>query len=150
MKAQAGLRVARRLMRYGVTGGAAAIVDLGGFVLLLQMAVATAPAAALSFCIAAIFNFLLSSRYAFGHRLEGRRFPLFFLGAVAGCAVNTGLTLVFVELFGLPPAVAKTGGIGIAFLFNFAINAWIIFPDQQTEAHAGLSDTNDTVDAPTP
>ena len=84
--------VVAKFARYLLTGGAAAVVDVGGFALLHVAGVAPLPAAAASFAVAAVVNYLLTSRFVFHHRGLGWRFPLFLLGALVGLFVNVGVT----------------------------------------------------------
>ena len=121
------LAVLSKLVRYGVTGGIAAIVDAGGFALLLEAGLAVAAAGTASFCAAALVNYGLSSRFVFARSATPRGFALFFVAALIGLAVNLGVTLAGVYLVGLPPIVAKIAGIGIAFLVNFALNLLVVF-----------------------
>ncbi len=114
-----------KLLRYGVTGGIAAIVDAGGFALLIGLGIAAAGTA--SFCVAALVNYLLSSRFVFASGRSAQGFALFFVTALLGLAVNLGVTLAGVYLAGLPPLLAKIAGIGTAFLVNFALNLRFVF-----------------------
>lgn len=116
-----------KLVRYGVTGGIAAIVDAGGFALLLRAGLSVAAAGTLSFCIAALVNYGLSSRFVFDRGASAQGFAKFFVVALLGLAVNLGVTLAGVYWVGLPPVVAKIVGIGTAFLVNFALNLLIVF-----------------------
>lgn len=119
--------VLSKLVRYGVTGGIAAIVDAGGFALLLAAGLAVAVAGTLSFCAAAVVNYALSSRFVFAHGASARGFALFFVAALIGLSVNLGVTLLGVYAVGLPPIVAKILGIGTAFLVNFGLNLLVVF-----------------------
>jgi putative flippase GtrA len=119
--------VLTKLVRYGVTGGVAAIMDAGGFALLLEAGLAVAAAGTLSFCIAALVNYGLSSRFVFARSATAQGFALFFTAALIGLSVNLGVTLLGVYWSGLPPIVAKIVGIGTAFLVNFALNLLVVF-----------------------
>ena len=119
--------VLSKLVRYGVTGGIAAIVDAGGFALLLGAGLAVWVAGTLSFCIAALVNYGLSSRFVFARNATAQGFALFFVAALIGLSVNLGVTLAGVYLAGLAPIVAKIVGIGTAFLVNFALNLLVVF-----------------------
>jgi len=116
-----------KLLRYGMTGGIAAIVDAGGFALLIWLGLAIAPAATVSFCVAALVNYGLTSRFVFGQGKSARGFVFFFAVALIGLAINVGVTSAGAYWIGLPPIVAKIAGIGSAFLVNFALNAFIVF-----------------------
>jgi putative flippase GtrA len=116
-----------KLLRYGVTGGIAAIVDAGGFALLLHAGLSVVMAGCLSFCIAALVNYRLSSRFVFDSQASLRGFASFLAAALVGLAVNVGVTLVGVFSLGLPPIAGKLMGIGIAFIVNFLINLRFVF-----------------------
>lgn len=120
-------RLSAQAMRYVMTGGTAAFVDAGGFYLLHRGGLATASAAALSFCVAAAVNYSLTSRFVFHTALSSRRFLGFILLALVGLIVNVGLTLLFITEADMPPLVAKVGATGFAFVINFALNAGIVF-----------------------
>jgi putative flippase GtrA len=116
-----------KFSRYFLTGGVAAIVDAGGFAALYYLGIATPIAAAASFTLAAVVNFLLTARFVFGQRPTGRAFTLFSLAALIGLTVNVGVTIAAVELLGLPPMVAKVAGIGASFSVNFLLNLLVVF-----------------------
>ncbi len=119
--------VLSKLVRYGVTGGIAAVVDAGGFALLLETGLAVWIAGTLSFCLAALVNYGLSSRFVFARGATAQGFALFFVAALIGLSVNLGVTLAGVYLAGLAPVLAKIVGIGTAFLVNFALNLLVVF-----------------------
>lgn len=114
-----------RFFRYVLVGGAAAVIDLGGFVVLNGAGIPLAAAAAASFAIAAVFNFLLSSLIVFRTRPRWRQFLLFATFALIGLTVNTGTTLL--AALWCPDVLAKVVGIGTAFLANFWMNHTIVF-----------------------
>jgi putative flippase GtrA len=116
-----------KLLRYGMTGGIAAVVDAGGFALLVRAGLAIAASGTVSFCVAALVNYWLTSRFVFAQGKSAAGFLFFFAVAVIGLAINMGVTLAGIYWLGLPPIVAKITGIGTAFLVNFALNAGIVF-----------------------
>lgn len=120
-------RISAQALRYVMTGGTAAFIDAGGFYLLHRAGLATAAAAALSFCVAAAVNYSLTSRFVFHTALSSRRLLLFFLFALVGLIVNVALTMLFIIAADMPPLVAKVVAIGFAFAINFALNAGIVF-----------------------
>ena len=117
-----------KFLRYLLAGGFAAIVDLSAFMLLLSLGIPLAASAALAFVIAAVVNFTLSSRHVFDDRIQCRRFPLFLFFAICGMTINTAVTVFSADPIGAPAPLAKILGIGVAFLFNFSVNALIVFP----------------------
>lgn len=117
-----------KLGRYFCTAGVAAIVDAGGFALLTGLGhMPVPPSASLSFAVAAVANYLLSSRFAFHARPSWAGLARFLIGALGGFAINVGVTVACSSMLGLPAMLAKLVGIGIAFLANFAINLRFVF-----------------------
>jgi putative flippase GtrA len=124
--------VLTKFARYFLTAGVAAIVDAGGFAFLYGFGVATLPAAAASFGLAAIVNFLLTARFVFGKKATARGFTEFLLAALVGLTVNVGVTVATAEILGLPAVIAKVVGIGTAFSINFLVNWLIVFRNKGT------------------
>jgi putative flippase GtrA len=116
-----------RFLQYGVTGGIAAVVDAGGFVLLVHAKLSIVVASCLSFCVAALVNYNLTSRFVFNRKASLRGFAQFMAAALIGLTVNIGVTFMGCSRWGLPPLAAKLMGIGIAFIVNFLINLRIVF-----------------------
>ena len=116
-----------RFLQYGLTGGIAAVVDAGGFVLLVNAKLSIVVASCLSFCIAALVNYNLTSQFVFDREATVRGFASFLIAALIGLTVNIGVTFMGVFMMGLPPLAAKLMGIAIAFIVNFLINLRIVF-----------------------
>lgn len=118
---------AHKLFRYFLTGGTAAVVDVGGFAILRFLGMPIPLCAVVSFCAAAVVNFLLSSRYVFHRPPTVRGFCLFFVAALGGLLINVSVTVVGSLYLHLLPELAKILGAGCAFLCNFWINQRIVF-----------------------
>ena len=116
-----------KLLKYAVTGGVAAVIDAGGFALLVMAKMSIPVAACLSFCIAAFANYSLTTRFVFNRRASLQSFGYFMATALIGLSVNISVTLMGVFTLGLPPLAAKLSGIAIAFLVNFLLNRHIVF-----------------------
>jgi putative flippase GtrA len=116
-----------KLLRYGVTGGIAAVVDAGGFALLVSAKLGIFAAGCLSFCIAALVNYSLTSRFAFNREATLRGLAAFTAAALIGLMVNVAVTLLGVFTMGLAPLAAKLMGTGTAFIVNFLINLRFVF-----------------------
>jgi putative flippase GtrA len=116
-----------RLLQYAVTGGVAAVIDAGGFVLLVNAKLNIIAAGCLSFCIAALVNYALTSQFVFNREATLRGFAPFMAGALVGLTVNVSITSMGMFLAGLPALAAKLVGIAIAFIVNFLINTHIVF-----------------------
>jgi putative flippase GtrA len=116
-----------QLSRYLLTGGAAAVVDIGGFAFLSAIHVPVILAAACSFLMATVVNFFLSARWVFGGPTNLQTYVLFVSGAMFGAFVNVTLTTVSITNLDLPRVVAKTAAVAMTFMFNFWINALVVF-----------------------
>lgn len=116
-----------KLFRYFLTAGTASVVDIGGFALLCLLPIPIAVSAIASFCVAAVVNYMLSSRHVFNAVPTLRGFWVFLLAAIGGLLVNVSVTLLGTEYLGLMPVLAKIAGVGTAFLLNFWVNAKLVF-----------------------
>ena len=116
-----------KLVGYFFTAGTAAVVDVGGFVLLTHWGLPILASATASFLLAAVVNYLLSSRFVFCAPVSGRGFLLFASAALVGLGVNVGITYVAATYLRLLPALAKIVGVGTAFLVNYTVNAKLVF-----------------------
>jgi putative flippase GtrA len=121
------VRYGRQALRYLFTGGATAVVDIGGFAMLSHVRMPVVPAAACSFLVALFVNFLLTSRWVFQAPVTSQRFALFAVAACLGAVVNVTTTSAWVIYAGLPWTVAKTIAVSLTFLLNFWINARFVF-----------------------
>lgn len=121
------LLVLTKLWRYFLTGGVAALIDLGLFLLLISSLLPIEAAAVGSFLVAALANYVLTSRFVFGFGLSSRRFFSFLGAAACGLLVNVGVTLAGASLLGMSLWAAKLLGIASAFFANFALNIGIVF-----------------------
>ncbi|MFM9848482.1 MAG: GtrA family protein [Hyphomicrobiaceae bacterium] len=110
-----------------MTGVVAAIVDAGGFVLLVNAKLNIVAAGCLSFCIAALVNYALTSQFVFNREATLRRFASFMAGALIGLTVNVSIMFMSMSMLGVPPFAAKLIGIAVAFIVNFLINLHIVF-----------------------
>ena len=122
------MKLATQILKYGATAGCAAVVDLGLFWVINGFGVKVLVAAALSFLIATVVNYLLSARYVFAAgalSIEG--YVRFLAGASVGFLVNVGVTWAAHGVFEVVPILAKAIGIGIAFFANFALNKMFVF-----------------------
>lgn len=118
----------RQAGAYAVVGGMAAVVDIGLFSVLVGPTGQVLASAVMSFLVAAVVNYLLSSAWVYRRNWRSwRRALAFLLFATVGLCVNAGVTLGLVSAFGLPPTLAKTGGVAVAFGANFLMNTFVVF-----------------------
>jgi putative flippase GtrA len=118
----------RQAIGYGMTGGLAAVVDIGGFHLLAPHFAGVLAPAILSFLVAAVVNYTLSSAKVYGRDWRSaRRAALFLLFACVGLAINASVTWTLATTLPIPATLAKVGGVGVAFVANFLMNTFIVF-----------------------
>lgn len=118
----------RQALGYLLTGGIAAVVDIGGFHLLATTLGGVLLPAIGSFVVAAVVNYLLSSAWVFRRDWRSlRRAGMFVLFAGVGLAVNASTTWALAAALPIAPTLAKVGGVGLAFMVNFLMNALVVF-----------------------
>ena len=115
------------MARYALTGGVAAVVDVGGFACLSLVAMPTLPAATCSFLGATAVNFVLTSRFVFQTQVILKRYVSFLTGSLLSLLVNVVLTSVGEILFSVPRIEAKTVAVGVTFFLSFWINSRLVF-----------------------
>ena len=117
-----------RVLRYALSGGLAAVVDIGGFALLALALPGVLLPAMLSFLLAAAVNYRASAGWVFGQDWhDGRRAARFLVAASGGLAVNAGATALLAASVQTPPLAAKVAGVGLAFGVNFLLQAYWAF-----------------------
>lgn len=127
LTAGVALSTVMRLSRYVLTGGAAAVVDIGGFAILSGIQVPLVSAAVSSFVLATGVNFFLTARWVFYAPATLRGYMLFLSGATFGALVNVALTTAGAIALGWPRPVAKAIAVAVTFLLNFGVNALVVF-----------------------
>ena len=120
------------IVRYFLVGGAAALVDLAVFSLLVKgLHQPWFEAALVSFCFSTMVNYLLSIRFVFqsGSRFVRRHheFGGVVLISLAGLAVNQAVLWLLIERQNLDPLVAKVVGIGVVFFWNYGARKYFLF-----------------------
>lgn len=121
-------RLARQASGYLVTGGLAAVVDIGGFHLLAPRLEGVLLPAVLSFVFAAMVNYMLSSVWVYQRDWRSvRRAGMFLLFGAIGLTINAGATWALAGSLPIGPTLAKVGGVAIAFVANFLMNTFIVF-----------------------
>ena len=112
-----------QLMRFGLVGIAATLLDYALLVLLTEVfSVPYMVSATISFSVSLVFNYLASMRYVFAHREEvsrSREFIIFVVLSLIGLAINNGCLWLGVELMGIDYRITKLGAIVIVMAWNF-------------------------------
>jgi putative flippase GtrA len=121
----------KRIARYFLVGGAAALVDIGLFMLFAgYFAMPYLRVAAGSFIVATLVNYLLSVRFVF---VSGQRFgkrweiALVYLVSAIGLGINQAILAVAVEVAATGLLAAKLTATGIVFFWNYFARRLLIF-----------------------
>lgn len=112
-----------QIMKFGVVGVIAFIIDYGLLALLTEVFGANyLISATISFTASVIFNYLASMRYVFTHK-EGmsrrREFVIFVALSAAGLVINNACMWAGVELLGVHYLITKIGATFIVMVWNF-------------------------------
>lgn len=120
-----------RLFRYGLVGGAAFAVDFGLLALLTELCgLPYQLSAALSFVAGLTANYLMSVRWVFNAKTEGRAaricdFVLFALVGIVGLGLNAFILWLFTEVVGLYYLLSKIVSTIVVFFWNFFARQFI-------------------------
>ncbi len=118
--------------RYIAVSGAALAIDMGVFLMLIEVGMTPAIASGLSYLVGMIAHWFLSSRLVFGAYLaqagagRGKQQGLFFASAIAGLSI----TMAIVGLgdgFGLDPRLAKLLAVAVSFNATYLMRRKIVF-----------------------
>ena len=119
-------KLIEQILKFGVVGALAFLVDYGVLMLLSQVfGVDPVLAAGISFCISVIFNYLASMRYVFTHRddmSKTREFVLFIVLSIVGLIINEIIMWLGTRAFGssgLAVTVVKVVATAVVMVWNF-------------------------------
>jgi putative flippase GtrA len=123
-----------QLIRFGIAGGLSTIIYLAVFlplthwVFLGAKAVYAVPPA---FAVAVTAGYFMHSRWSFkghGTREPGGHQQLKFVAVQgSGVALNALVTWIGTAHFGFPAWVTVLPAVGLATIFTFILNRWLVF-----------------------
>ncbi len=97
-------KLIEQFMKFGIVGAIAFVIDYVLLILLSQtLGVDPVLAAAISFVVSLIFNYLASMKYVFKRREDmsrRREFAIFCILSVIGLGINEAIIFAGVEMFG--------------------------------------------------
>jgi putative flippase GtrA len=121
----------KMVLKYGISGGVAVLVQMGTLVLLVERAgMEHLPAAAVAFIVSAFVAFAFQKFWTFrDHSLSRGHFQMASYLALAGVAFLLTMLLMylFVDLLGLWYVLAQIVTIGLVTIVTFLTNKNIIF-----------------------
>lgn len=121
-----------RLIRYFLASVGALAIDMGSFLALLSLGLASALAAAIGYSLGIVAHWLLSSRAVFQDSLaergsgRTRQKALFVLSALAGLGLTTMIVGVG-DWGGFDPRLAKLVAIICSFTLTYLLRKSVVF-----------------------
>lgn len=142
-------KLIEQLVKFGVVGAIAFVIDFGLMNLLLAFHVNNVVAATTSFLISLVFNYLASMRYVFVHRDDMARWMeilIFLVSSAIGLLIND--LIVWLSTYGMVSGadhaaytlrtnIGKIIATVVVALWNFVIRKWLL-DDTHTHAMAKL------------
>ena len=138
-----------QLVKYGLVGVVALLIDWGILVLLVgRFHMHNVAAGTISFLISLMFNYALSMKFVFKHRNDMARWMeilIFFITATIGLFAND--VIIWISTFGmnhdamitqhaeylLRTNIGKFVATGVVAIWNFIIRKWLL-DDKHTDA----------------
>lgn len=119
-------KLLEQILKFGVVGFLAFLIDYGILMLLSQVfGIDPVIAAAISFIISLVFNYLASMRYVFSHRDDmssSHEFVLFLGLSVVGLAINEVIIWIGTKILGtsgLMVTITKVVATAVVMVWNF-------------------------------
>ncbi len=119
-------RLMDQLLKFGVVGTIAFGIDYGLLMVLTQLVgMPPVPAAAISFVVSLVFNYLASMRFVFSHRDDlsrSREFLIFLVLSAVGLGINELIVWAGTSVLGtsaLWVSVTKFVATAVVMVWNF-------------------------------
>ncbi len=119
---------APQFIRYLLSGGSAAFMELASYQVMLVLGVHYAVAAPASGCVGLLSAFLLHKYIVFKKSEKtGRQVLRYIVLQTFNFFAQWGLVILFVEAFGVHAIIAKILGIGCTVLWNFFLYKLFVY-----------------------
>ncbi len=112
----------KQILKFGVVGGLAFLIDYGIYTLLISVFnVYYIIASVISFTLSVIFNYILSIKWVFDvKKKQGpKEFIIFVILSVVGLILNSLILYLSVELMHIHKLIAKIIATFIVMIYNF-------------------------------
>jgi putative flippase GtrA len=120
------------VLRYLVASALSLGVDMGSFLLLLELGAAATPASSAGYALGIVAHWLLSSRKVFADSVALRgpertkQKALFVISALIGLAL-TSAVVASATLAGVDPRLAKIAAVIVSFTATWLLRSRIVF-----------------------
>ena len=112
-----------QIMKFGVVGVIAFVIDYGVMVFLTEVfGLNPVVSATISFIVSVIFNYIASMRYVFSHKEDmgrSREFVIFIVLSVIGLIINDILMWAGTELVSIDYRIVKIFATAVVMVWNF-------------------------------
>lgn len=115
-------KLIQQILKFGVVGGLAFIIDYGIYTLLLQVFhINYVISGIISFSVSVIFNYILSIIWVFDIKKKQtvKEFIIFVILSVIGLILNTIILYISVDKFHIHEQIGKIIATAIVMVYNF-------------------------------
>ena len=120
-------RLIKQIMRFGIVGGIAFVIDYSIFAILTIIGCHYLIAQIISFTISLIFNYIASIKWVFNAKKQTTKdIVVFVLLSVVGLGINELLLYIGVDKMHIHELIVKLFATAVVMVFNFITRKLII------------------------